>query len=77
MSGADPGLRYLWLLVLGLLALSVHASHFRGGIIMVRPLPGGGENEVSSIVAEKVWFNFKFNSQTVVDYYSIYVCSLY
>ena len=52
MSGAGPGLRYMWLLVLG---LSVHASHFRGGIIMIRPLPGGGENEVSSITAGKVY----------------------
>lgn len=48
MSWAGPGLRYMWFLVLGLLALSIHASHFRGGIIMVRPLPGGGDNEVSS-----------------------------
>ena len=52
MSGAGRGLRYMWLLVLG---LSVHASHFRGGIIMVRPSPGGGENEVSSITAGKVY----------------------
>ena len=55
MSWAGPGLRYMWFLVLGLLALSIHASHFRGGIIMVRPLPGGRDSEVSSIAAEKAW----------------------
>ena len=36
------------LLLLGLFCtVRVHASHFRGGIVMARPLPGGGENEVS------------------------------
>jgi len=35
------------LLLLGLFCtVRVHASHFRGGIIMARPLSGGGENEV-------------------------------
>ena len=49
---------------------------------MVRPLPDGGENEVSSIAAEKVYrsilksVNILFNSQTVVDYYSMFAACI-
>ena len=49
---------------------------------MVRPLPGGGENEVSSITAEKVYgsnistLNF-VNIQKVSSIFMLqYVCSL-
>ena len=43
---------FQWLVLLGLLCtLRVHASHFRGGIIMARPLSGGGENQVYLPVA--------------------------
>lgn len=39
------------LLLLGLFCtVRIHASHFRGGIIMVRPLSGGGENEVRKFI---------------------------
>lgn len=44
------------LLLLGLFCtVRVHASHFRGGIIMVRPLSGGGENEVRLPVSASLY----------------------
>lgn len=36
-----------WLLLLLMLIDTVSLSHFRGGIIMTRPVPGGAQNEVS------------------------------
>ena len=36
------------LLLLGAVCCMVESSHFRGGIIMVRPQSGGAENEVSA-----------------------------
>lgn len=35
------------LLLLLMMADTVLSTHFRGGIIMTRPLPGGSQNEVS------------------------------
>jgi len=44
------------LLLLGLFStVRVHASHFRGGIIMVRPLSGGRENEVRLPVSASLY----------------------
>ena len=37
-------------LLLFMLTACVLGSHFRGAIFMVRPNPGGGENEVSDIL---------------------------
>ena len=42
------------LLVLGAVCYMVESSHFRGGIIMVRPQPGGVANEVG--VCDQIMF---------------------
>ena len=48
-------LRDVYLLFIIMLEFgSINASHFRGGIIMVRPRPEGSENEVSRLQVNHV-----------------------
>ena len=46
---ANPNLTMAWIFAVRCLLLTACAlgAHFRGAVFMVRPSPGGGENEVS------------------------------